>query len=114
VAAEGDADGSTHCSARPRRSDPGRHERRPEQRRTCGKEGLIDVSGNRPWELLSFCALAPCGCRKRFTGEVGPEAIDARVNLDELAEVDEGRALIDNALRTLVTAMSLFAHAAAS
>jgi hypothetical protein len=67
---------------------------------------LADVSGNRPWELLSFCALAAMRLPKGFTGEVGPEAIDALVNLDELAEVDEGRALVDNALRTLVTAMS--------
>lgn len=67
---------------------------------------LAEISGNRPWELLSFCAMAAAKLPKGFTGEIGPDAIDALVNLDELAENDEGRALIDNALRTLVTAMT--------
>ncbi|MDX2010371.1 MAG: hypothetical protein SFW67_09285 [Myxococcaceae bacterium] len=67
---------------------------------------LAEVSGNRPWELVSFCALAAMKLPKGFTGEVGPDAIDALVNLDELAEVDEGRALVDNVLRMLVTAMT--------
>ncbi|MBE2248881.1 MAG: hypothetical protein IAE78_04970 [Myxococcus sp.] len=67
---------------------------------------IAELSGNRPWEALSFCALAAKKLPRGFTGEVGPDAIDALVNLDELAESDEGRALVDNALRTLVTAMS--------
>lgn len=67
---------------------------------------LAEVTGNRPWEALSFCALAARKLPKGFTGEVGPDAIDALVNLDELGAVDEGQALLDNALRTLVTAMT--------
>jgi hypothetical protein len=67
---------------------------------------LAEVSGNRPWELLSFCALAATKLPKGFSGEVGPDAVDALVNLDELAESDEGRAMVDNMLRMLVTAMT--------
>lgn len=67
---------------------------------------LAELSGNRPWDLVSFCALAAMKLPKGFSGTIGPEAVEALVNLDELAEIDEGRNLIDNALRTLVTAMT--------
>lgn len=67
---------------------------------------LAEISGNRPWELLSFCALAAMKLPKGFTGVVSPEAIDALVNLDELSAIDEGQALIDAALRTLVATMT--------
>lgn len=67
---------------------------------------IAEISGNRPWEALSFCYLAAKALPKGFTGELGPDAIEALVSLDALAEVEEGQALIDNALRTLVTAMT--------
>lgn len=67
---------------------------------------LAELSGNRPWELVSFCALAAMKLKPGFKGEVGPDAIDGLMNLDELASVDEGQALVDNALRTLLTAMT--------
>ncbi len=67
---------------------------------------LAEISGNRPWEIVTFCALAAMKLPKGFTGVVAPEAIDALVNLDELAAIDEGQALIDVALRTLVAAMT--------
>ncbi len=67
---------------------------------------IAEVAGNRPWEVVTFCALAAMKLPVGFTGEVGPEAIEALVNLDTLTEVEEGRALVDNALRTLVTALT--------
>lgn len=67
---------------------------------------LAELSGNRPWEVVSFCALAAAKLPVGFSGSIGPEAIEALVDLDVLSESDEGRALIDNALRTLVGAMS--------
>jgi hypothetical protein len=67
---------------------------------------LAEITGNRPWEVVSFCALAAMKLPKGFTGVVAPEAIDALVNLDALAENDEGQALIDASLRMLMAAMS--------
>jgi hypothetical protein len=67
---------------------------------------LAELSGNRPWEVVSFCALAAMKLKPGFKGELGPDAIEALVNLDELAAIDEGQALVQNALRTLLTAMT--------
>lgn len=67
---------------------------------------LAELSGNRPWELLSFCALAAMKLKKGFTGELGPDAVEALANLDELAASEEGQALVQNTLRTLLTAMT--------
>jgi hypothetical protein len=67
---------------------------------------IADISGNRPWEVVSLCALASRQLPKGFTGEIGPERIEQLVNLDVLSGVEEGQAMVDNMLRILVTAMT--------
>lgn len=67
---------------------------------------LAEASGNRPWELLSLCAIAASRLKPDFKGEVGPDAIDALLDLDVLAESEEGRAVVETYLRVLVTAMN--------
>lgn len=67
---------------------------------------LADATGNRPWELLSLCAIAASRLAPGFKGEVGPEAVDALLDLDVLAESEEGRAVVETYLRVLVTGMN--------
>jgi hypothetical protein len=67
---------------------------------------LAELSGNRPWELITLAALACAKLPKGFTGSIKPEAVDALVSLDVLGETEEGQALVDNVLRVLVTAMT--------
>jgi hypothetical protein len=67
---------------------------------------LAEITGNRPWELLTLCAIAAARLAPDFKGSVGPEQVDELVNLDVLGESDEGRALIETYLRILVTAMN--------
>jgi hypothetical protein len=67
---------------------------------------LAEASGNRPWEVLSLCAIAASRLKADFRGEVGAEAIDALLDLDLLAQSEEGRALVETYLRILVTAMN--------
>lgn len=67
---------------------------------------LAEISGNRPWELLSLCAMVASKLPADFTGVITPEQCDALVDLDVLGESEEGRALIENFLRILVTAMN--------
>jgi hypothetical protein len=67
---------------------------------------LAEISGNRPWELFSLCAILASRLPRDFRGAVTPAQVDELVNLDLLGESDEGRALLDNLLRVLVTAMS--------
>lgn len=67
---------------------------------------LAEITGNRPWELFSLCAVLASKLPPDFKGAITPAQCDELVNLDLLGESDEGRALIDNLLRVLVTAMS--------
>lgn len=67
---------------------------------------LAEISGNRPWELLALCALAASRLPRDFKGTVGPAQIDELVSLDVLGEAEVGQALVDNALRILVAAMT--------
>lgn len=68
---------------------------------------LAEISGNRPWELFSLCALlASRFPSKDWKGTVTPAMLDELVNLDVLGETDDGRALLDHHLRTLLTEMS--------
>ena len=68
---------------------------------------LAELSGNRPWEIFSLCALlASRFASKDWKGTVTPSMLDELVNLDVLGDTDEGKALLDNHLRTLVTQMS--------
>lgn len=67
---------------------------------------LAELSGNRPWEVLSLCAILASGFKKDWKGTVTAEQIDALVDLDKLGESEEGQALLDNHLRILVTAMT--------
>lgn len=67
---------------------------------------LAELTGNRPWEVLSLCAVLAAGFPKDWKGTVTAEQIDALVDLDKLGEREEGQALLDNHLRILVTAMS--------
>lgn len=67
---------------------------------------LAEISGNRPWELLSLCAMLAAKLPPDFTGNITPEQCDALVDLDVLGESDEGQALVDVYLRVLVTAMN--------
>lgn len=67
---------------------------------------LAEITGNRPWELFTLCALAAGQLQPGFKGEVGPDAVEALMALDTLAESEEGRAVVDAYLRILVTAMT--------
>lgn len=67
---------------------------------------LAEISGNRPFEIFSLCALLASRFEKDWKGTVTPAMLDELVNLDVLSETDEGRAMLDNHLRMLVTEMS--------
>lgn len=67
---------------------------------------LAEISGNRPWEVLTLCALLASRLPPAFQGSVGPEKVDELVNLDVLGESAQGQELIATLLRILVTAMS--------
>jgi hypothetical protein len=67
---------------------------------------LADITGNRPWELLTLCAIAAARLPNDFKGSVTPAQVDELINLDVLGERDEGRELIETYLRILVTAMN--------
>lgn len=67
---------------------------------------LAEISGNRPWELFSLLSILTAKLPKDWKGAITPAQVDELVNLDLLGESDEGRALLDNHLRILVTAMN--------
>ncbi len=67
---------------------------------------LAEISGNRPWEIFSLCALLASKFEKDWKGTVTPAMLDALVDLEVLGETDEGQALLDNHLRILMTQMS--------
>ncbi len=67
---------------------------------------LAEISGNRPWEIFSLCALLASRFAKDWKGTVTPAMLDELVNIDVLGEAEEGRALIQNHLSILVTEMS--------
>lgn len=67
---------------------------------------LAEISGNRPWELFSLCAILASRLPPDFKGTIGPDKVDELVNLDLLGESEEGHALLDAHLRVLVTAMN--------
>jgi hypothetical protein len=67
---------------------------------------LAEISGNRPFEILSLCAVLTSKLAKDWKGAITAAQVDELVNLDLLGESEEGRALIDHHLRVLVTAMS--------
>ncbi|MFZ5444923.1 MAG: hypothetical protein ACOZQL_33345 [Myxococcota bacterium] len=67
---------------------------------------FAEISGNRPWELLSLAAIFASRLPKDWKGSVPPEKIDELVDLDVLGESEAGRALLDVLLRTLVAAMN--------
>lgn len=67
---------------------------------------LAEISGNRPFEIFSLCAVLTSKLPKDWKGAITAAQVDELVNLDLLGESEEGQALIDNHLRILVTAMS--------
>jgi hypothetical protein len=67
---------------------------------------LADITGNRPWELITLCAICASRLPKDFKGTVKPEQVDELISLDVLGEHEAGRALIETYLRILVTAMN--------
>ncbi len=67
---------------------------------------LAELSGNRPWEVFTLAHLAAAKLKPDFKGVIAPEQVDALFDLDALGESDEGRALVENCLRILVTAMT--------
>lgn len=68
---------------------------------------LAEITGNRPWEIFSLCALLASRFEsKDWKGTVTPAMLDALVDLEVLGETDEGKALLDNHLRILMTQMS--------
>ncbi len=69
-------------------------------------EALAQVSGHRPWELLTLCLLAARTLPDDFSGEIGVEKIEPLLNLDVLTAQEEGQAVVENYLRVLATAMS--------
>ncbi len=69
-------------------------------------DALAQVSGHRPWELLTLCLLAVRTLPDDFAGEVGVDKVEALLNLDVLTAQEEGQAVVENYLRVLATAMS--------
>ncbi|MFO0598515.1 MAG: hypothetical protein U0228_24630 [Myxococcaceae bacterium] len=67
---------------------------------------LAELTGNRPWEVLSLCAVAAGKLEAGWKGVITADQVDGLVDLDLLGEDPSGQALIDNHLRILVTAMS--------
>lgn len=67
---------------------------------------LAEISGNRPFEIFSLCALLASRFPQGFKGAVTPAMLDDLVNLDVLAETEQGQAMIDTHLRLLMTEMS--------
>ncbi len=67
---------------------------------------LAEVTGSRPWELFTLCAIAAGRLPKDFRGAIGPAQVDELVNVDLLSETEEGRELVETYLRILVTAMN--------
>lgn len=67
---------------------------------------VAELSGNRPFEIVSLCAVLAQGLPVDFKGSITPAQVEALFDLDTLSAVDEGKALIDNYLRTLVTALT--------
>lgn len=67
---------------------------------------LAELTGNKPWELLTLAHLAAAGLKAGFKGEIAAEQVDALFDLDTLGQSDEGQALVQNFLRILVTAMT--------
>ncbi len=67
---------------------------------------LAEITGNRPWEIFSLCALLATRFEKDWKGTVTPAMLDALVDLEVLAETEEGKALLDSHLRILYTQMS--------
>lgn len=67
---------------------------------------LAEATGNRPWELLSLCAVAASRLAPDFKGAVEVAAIDALLDLDVLGDSEEGRAVVETYLHLLVGAMT--------
>jgi len=67
---------------------------------------ITQVSGRRPWEVFVLCHLMTRGLADDFKGELKPDALDPWLSIDALTEVEEGQAVVDNALRVLTTAMN--------
>lgn len=66
---------------------------------------VAELTGNRPWEVFTLCALVAASLPPDFKGAVGPDQVEAFLDLDVLGASGEGTALIDNVLRILVTAL---------
>ena len=67
---------------------------------------LAEISGNRPFEIFSLCALLASRFEKNWKGNVTPAMLDELVSLDVLAETEQGQELIETLLRILMTEMS--------
>jgi hypothetical protein len=67
---------------------------------------VAELSGNRPWEVFSLCSMVALTLPPDFKGTIAPEQVEAFYDLDVLAASEQGTALVDNCLRTLVTALS--------
>jgi hypothetical protein len=69
-------------------------------------QALSQVSGRRPWEAFVFSHLVTRGLEDGFKGTLAAELIEPWLSVDALTEVEEGQAVVDNALRVLTTAMN--------
>lgn len=67
---------------------------------------LAEISGNRPFEIFSLCALLASRLPKDFKGNITPAMLDELVNLDVLAETEQGQVVTETLLRILMTEMS--------
>jgi hypothetical protein len=67
---------------------------------------LAEVTGNRPWEVFTLCAMVAARLPKDFKGTIAPAKIDEVIDLDVLGSTPEGSALVETYLRILVTAMT--------
>ena len=67
---------------------------------------LAEISGNRPYEIFSLCALLASRFPKDFKGSLTPAMLDELVSLDVLSENEQGQVLVETLLRILMAEMS--------
>jgi hypothetical protein len=67
---------------------------------------LAIASGNRPWELFTLGFLVASKLKPDFKGAITADQVAEVMTLDVIADTEEGQAVVQNALRVLVTAMT--------
>jgi hypothetical protein len=67
---------------------------------------LADLTGNRPWDLVSLCAVMASKLKPDFKGVIEAEALESLVDLEAMTSFPQGESLVENMVRILAGAMS--------